>query len=163
MTSTPERNAMLLTAQSAASAADSYVTAGAVPLKLDVTRIHDVDSLEAELGRTFEIPYPFKSLAAVISLGVDIDEWHPSPNGYVLVVEDIDRLPEELAAKLVSILPDMADRFRSGDELFVAAISSMAHRSRLLEVLREENDGLDRFGKRPGSAPTWAVPIIELD
>lgn len=140
----------------ACAAADA---AGALVLRWPLSAVRDRDELDASAAAVFGFPIATHGLAGLVDLVSDL-EWLETEGGVVLVI-DAAGARDAVVADVASILPDVADRWRSGSVAFEAFLTGVADVDAVAAALERANAALDDAGRVPWSRPDIArVPVV---
>lgn len=150
-----------LTAVAAEHLAGRTAAAGGQVFRLDLTGVRDTTELCERYGATFAFPFPFRGLAAVVSLVSDL-EWLGPRDSRLLLIEGLDDADPEIVFDAAAVLPNIVDRWRTQEQPFVAALVGTRSADVALSALAEENAALVRHAARPHAIPdTGPVTVVD--
>ena len=135
-------------------------------VELDVSTSRSVRDVVALLAENFLFPHDAAGLDAALDLMSDLD-WLDHDTGYALYVRGLDRLAitdESLLRRLVGMLPQLCDRWRTRCVPFqVVLIASVATVSVLREVLELANREIEQAATKPWLHDLKPVEVYVCD
>jgi hypothetical protein len=139
--------------------AEAATASGARVLRWSLAGIRGRRDLESSAARVFEFPFPSASLAGLVDMLADL-EWLGVEGG-VLFVIDAHAAHESVVEDVATILPYIADRWRSGAATFEAFLVGVADTVSVARVLEKNNVALDEFGRLDRiRSYTSRVPVV---
>lgn len=133
--------------------------AGALVRRWSLAGIRDRRQLDASAAEVFEFPFPSASLDGLVDMLSDL-EWFDIERG-ALVVIDADGADPAIVQDVASILPDIADRWRSGTAPFEAYLVGVREISEVADTMERANAALDEAGRVPWSrSDIHRVPVV---
>jgi hypothetical protein len=136
---------------------DGARTAEMSVIRLDLAGLTDDVALSDYLATAFMFPHETRGLDAAIDLISDL-EWFANPNGYLVLVDGLDRAPN-VVQSFAGVLPNIVDRRRSQAVPFILVI--LMNSERLTTALAAENRLMDEAGRLPWAQPgTGGVDVV---
>lgn len=132
--------------------------------RIDLGDARDTESVIRVVARELIFPHEATGFDALLDLMSDLD-WFGAHAGYVVHLDGLDHLrrrDSELLARLVALLPNLCDRWRSRGVPFRLVLrGSPATRAAVREVLDVANAWMEEAAKRPWLADIGPAEIIE--